>query len=138
MPPRLIAVSSVAALAGNAEGQKITFNVIKSRLADTLYKLTTQKFEDPGGQTSSALCGEERMGAGGWAPQQAGCSNLDLRMSTSMHACCTSLTPPPSCGTNSLFLPVCAAEGEETVRAKLRKVNEELVEKFRALEEEFR
>jgi hypothetical protein len=34
--------------AGNAEGQKITFNVIKARLGDVLYKLTAQKFEDPG------------------------------------------------------------------------------------------
>lgn len=62
---------------GNADGQKITYNVIKTRMGDTLYKLTTQKFEDP-------------------------------------------------------------AEGEEAVRAKLRRVNEELVEKFRALEEEYR
>lgn len=34
--------------AGNAEGQKITYNVIKQRLSDVLYKLTSQKFEDPG------------------------------------------------------------------------------------------
>jgi hypothetical protein len=33
---------------------------------------------------------------------------------------------------------VCAAEGEDAVRGKLRAVNEELVERFRALEEEFR
>jgi hypothetical protein len=32
----------------------------------------------------------------------------------------------------------CAAEGEEVVRAKLRAVGEELTERFRALEEEFR
>lgn len=31
-----------------------------------------------------------------------------------------------------------AAEGEDAVRAKLRAVNEELVERFRTLEEEFR
>lgn len=30
------------------------------------------------------------------------------------------------------------AEGEDAVRGKLRAVNEELVERFRALEEEFR
>jgi V-type H+-transporting ATPase subunit A len=36
---------------GNAEGQKITFNVIKHRLSDVLYKLTSQKFEDPGNLT---------------------------------------------------------------------------------------
>eukprot|EP00877_Chromochloris_zofingiensis_P001005 jgi/Chrzof1/10905/Cz05g16180.t1 len=63
--------------AGNAEGQKITYNVIKQRLSDVLYKLTSQKFEDP-------------------------------------------------------------AEGEDAVRSKLRTINEELHEKFRALEEEFR
>lgn len=31
-----------------------------------------------------------------------------------------------------------AAEGEDAVRSKLRTINEELHEKFRALEEEFR
>ncbi|GFR52615.1 hypothetical protein Agub_g15131 [Astrephomene gubernaculifera] len=62
---------------GNAEGQKITLNVIKQRMGDTLYKLTSQKFEDP-------------------------------------------------------------AEGEDAVRRKLRAVYEELTERFRALEEEFR
>lgn len=31
-----------------------------------------------------------------------------------------------------------AAEGEDAVRAKLRAINEELVERFRTLEEEFR
>ncbi|MEW5299013.1 MAG: hypothetical protein WDW36_002069 [Sanguina aurantia] len=63
--------------AGNAEGQKITFNVIKQRMGDTLYKLTTQKFEDP-------------------------------------------------------------SEGEEVMRRKLRVVYDELTDRFRALEEEFR
>lgn len=29
------------------EGQKVTFNMIKSRLADLMYKITSQKFEDP-------------------------------------------------------------------------------------------
>lgn len=33
---------------GNAEGARITFNVIKQRMGDVLYKLTSQKFEDPG------------------------------------------------------------------------------------------
>ena len=32
---------------GGAEGHKITFNVIKQRLGDVLYKITSQKFEDP-------------------------------------------------------------------------------------------
>ena len=30
-----------------SEGQKITFNMIKSRLADLMYKITSMKFEDP-------------------------------------------------------------------------------------------
>jgi V-type H+-transporting ATPase subunit A len=62
---------------GNAEGQKITYNVIKQRLGDVLYKLTSQKFEDP-------------------------------------------------------------SEGEDAVRSKLRAVGEEITERFRTLEEEFR
>ena len=33
---------------GNAEGQKITLNIIKQRMGDVLYKVTSQKFEDPG------------------------------------------------------------------------------------------
>lgn len=63
--------------AGNAEGQKITYNVIKQRLGDLMYKLTAQKFEDP-------------------------------------------------------------AEGEDVLRAKFRALNEEMVEAFRSLEEEYR
>jgi V-type H+-transporting ATPase subunit A len=35
--------------AGNNDGAKITFNVIKQRMSDVMYKLTAQKFEDPGG-----------------------------------------------------------------------------------------
>ena len=31
----------------SSSGQKITFNVIKQRLGDLLYKITSQKFEDP-------------------------------------------------------------------------------------------
>ena len=30
-----------------SDGQKITFNMIKSRLGDLMYKITSQKFEDP-------------------------------------------------------------------------------------------
>lgn len=33
--------------AGGSDGQKITFNVIKQRLSELLYKITSQKFEDP-------------------------------------------------------------------------------------------
>ena len=30
-----------------AEGQRITYNIIKARCADLMYKITAQKFEDP-------------------------------------------------------------------------------------------
>ena len=43
---RTAAVEKTAS--GNADGQKITFNVIKQRMGDVMYKLTAQKFEDPG------------------------------------------------------------------------------------------
>ncbi|KAG2487779.1 hypothetical protein HYH03_013623 [Edaphochlamys debaryana] len=74
---RLATAAVEKTAAGNAEGQKITLNVIKQRMSDTLYKLTSQKFEDP-------------------------------------------------------------SEGEEAVRRKLRAVYEELTDRFRALEEDFR
>ncbi|PNW78016.1 hypothetical protein CHLRE_10g461050v5 [Chlamydomonas reinhardtii] len=74
---RLATAAIEKTAAGNAEGQKITLNVIKQRMGDTLYKLTSQKFEDP-------------------------------------------------------------AEGEEVVRRKLKAVYEELHDRFRALEDEFR
>lgn len=32
---------------GGTEGQKITFNIIKQRLGDLIYKVACQKFEDP-------------------------------------------------------------------------------------------
>lgn len=63
--------------AGGADGQKITFNTIKQRLSELLYKITSQKFEDPD-------------------------------------------------------------EGEEAIKSKLRALNEEIHEKFRQLEEDFR
>ena len=31
----------------NSEGQKLTFGTIRARLADLMYKITSQKFEDP-------------------------------------------------------------------------------------------
>ncbi len=40
-------------MSGNSDGQKITFNVIKQRLGDMLYKVTAQKFEDPGAAGSA-------------------------------------------------------------------------------------
>jgi V-type H+-transporting ATPase subunit A len=73
-----LATSAVEKTAqGNAEGQKITFNVIKSRLSDVMYKISTQKFEDP-------------------------------------------------------------ADGEEKVRRNLKALTDEIADRFRALEDEFR
>jgi V-type H+-transporting ATPase subunit A len=74
---RLATAAVEKTASGNAEGQRITFNVIKQRMSDVLYKLTSQKFEDP-------------------------------------------------------------ADGEVVLRARFRATNEELHERFRALEEEFR
>ncbi len=62
------------------------------------------------------------------------------------HVGSTASQVPALCGGQLSFclhvcvccLCVCAAEGEETVRRKLRSVNDELVERFRQLEEEFR
>ena len=65
------------ASSGGTDGQKITFNVIKNRLGDLLYKLSSQKFEDP-------------------------------------------------------------SQGEESLKAKLKALNEEIKERFRSLEEEYR
>jgi V-type H+-transporting ATPase subunit A len=74
---RLATASVEKTAAGNAEGQRITYNVIKQRMGDVLYKLTSQKFEDP-------------------------------------------------------------SDGEAVLRARFRAINDELQERFRALEEEFR
>lgn len=63
--------------AGNADGNKITYNLIKSRMGDILYKLTSLKFQDP-------------------------------------------------------------EEGETALRGHFEAVLEELTERFRSLEEEFR
>ncbi len=41
------AVERTAGAPATGDGQRITYNVIKSRLADLLYKITSQKFEDP-------------------------------------------------------------------------------------------
>ena len=44
----MLATAAVERTAGAAGGdQKITYNVIKNRLSDLLYKITLQKFEDP-------------------------------------------------------------------------------------------
>lgn len=63
--------------AGAEGGGRVTYNVIKARLGDLLYKLSSQKFEDP-------------------------------------------------------------AEGEEALKAKFKALNEEIRDRFRALEEEYR
>lgn len=44
---RLATAAVEKTASGNAEGAKITLNVIKQRMGDVLYKLTSQKFEDP-------------------------------------------------------------------------------------------
>ncbi|KAK9834737.1 hypothetical protein WJX74_008831 [Apatococcus lobatus] len=62
---------------GGGDSQKITFNIIKQRLGDLMYKITAQKFEEP-------------------------------------------------------------SEGEEAIRGKLRNIYDEIHEKFRSLEEEYR
>ncbi|KAF5833380.1 vacuolar-type H+-ATPase subunit A [Dunaliella salina] len=62
---------------GNSEGAKITFNIIKQRLGDVMYKITAQKFEDP-------------------------------------------------------------ADGEDQVTRKLLAIGEEIADRFKQLEEEFR
>eukprot|EP00245_Coleochaete_scutata_P006772 TRINITY_DN21555_c0_g1_i1.p1 TRINITY_DN21555_c0_g1~~TRINITY_DN21555_c0_g1_i1.p1 ORF type:complete len:621 (-),score=138.38 TRINITY_DN21555_c0_g1_i1:674-2536(-) len=41
--------------AARADGQKITYNIIKNRLGDLIYKLVSQKFEDPR-EGEEALC----------------------------------------------------------------------------------
>ena len=45
---RLATAAVERTASGNAEGQKITLNVVKQRMSDVLYKLTSQKFEEPG------------------------------------------------------------------------------------------
>jgi V-type H+-transporting ATPase subunit A len=70
--------TSERAQGGGAGAPKLTLNVIKQRMGDTLYKLTSQKFVEPGS-----------------AP-------------------------------------------EDELRGQLRAVHDELVDRFRALEEEFR
>lgn len=43
-----LATAAVERTAGSGgDGQRITYNVIKHRLGDLLYKITSQKFEDP-------------------------------------------------------------------------------------------
>jgi V-type H+-transporting ATPase subunit A len=43
-----LATAAVERTAGSGgDRQRVSYNVIKSRLADLLYKITSQKFEDP-------------------------------------------------------------------------------------------
>jgi V-type H+-transporting ATPase subunit A len=115
---------------GNAEGQKITLNVIKQRLGDTLYKLTSQKFEDPGAfQAAPAACCtpccSARQLVACRPPGRRALGSLLARQSWALTCACPARL-------------VCAAEGEDAVRRKLRAVYEELTERFRALEDDFR
>jgi V-type H+-transporting ATPase subunit A len=50
---RLATAAVEKTASGNAEGQRVTLNVIKQRLGDVLYKITSQKFEDPGALAST-------------------------------------------------------------------------------------
>jgi V-type H+-transporting ATPase subunit A len=72
-----LATQAVERTAGGDAGHKVTYNIIKQRLGDLLYKVTSQKFEDP-------------------------------------------------------------EQGEDVIKQKLQALNEELHEKFRALEEDYR
>lgn len=72
-----LATAATEKTAAAEAGSRVTLALIKQRLGDVLYKLTSQKFEDP-------------------------------------------------------------ADGEEAVRARLRALHDELSDRFRALEEEFR
>ena len=85
---RLASAAVEKTAAGNSEGQKITYNVIKQRLGDVLYKLTAQKFEDPG------ACRRQEAGWGGSSFAPLLCSLV-------------SLIPHPSCALVSLILHPC-------------------------------
>ena len=50
-----VATAAVERTAGSG-GNKITYNVIKARLADLLYKITSQKFEDPADGEEAVKC----------------------------------------------------------------------------------
>ena len=52
-----LATAAVERTAGASGGdQKITYNVIKNRLSDLLYKITSQKFEDPADGEETVKC----------------------------------------------------------------------------------
>ena len=52
-----VATAAVERTAGaGGDGSKITYNVIKARLADLLYKITSQKFEDPSEGEEAIKC----------------------------------------------------------------------------------
>ncbi len=52
-----LATAAVERTAGSGgDGQKITYNVIKHRLGDLLYKITSQKFEDPAEGEEAIKC----------------------------------------------------------------------------------
>jgi hypothetical protein len=52
-----VATAAVERTAGaGGDGSKITYNVIKARLADLLYKITSQKFEDPSEGEAAIKC----------------------------------------------------------------------------------
>ena len=93
-------------------GGKVTYNVIKTRLGDLLYKLRCVCH-------SSSVNGVACLMA-----QPAPVRDL---------LCCP--TRLPACSSQKFEDP---AEGEEALKAKFKALNEEIRERFRNLEEEYR
>lgn len=130
------------------QGQKITYNIIKQRLGDVLYKLTSQKFEDPckcrlgifclGSFAYTMHCHSAAVNS----PILCSWTGAMLHDDTDNFTAAVSLLSVDLCMTvcplSCVVLPLLTAEGEDLVRSKLRAVGEELAERFRTLEEEFR
>lgn len=154
---------------GTADGQKITYNVIKARLGELLYKITSQKFEDPAD-------GEEHIRRA--APlscyyQKRACrcgvtwgGPSNMRACVELTVAMAAIDGPSFCFYASTLLAAAyrapawrtgaagvhaGAFSEEacparalvtrtcfTRRSKLRSLNEEIHERFRSLEEEYR
>lgn len=90
---------------GNAEGLKVTYNVIRQRLGDLLSKISGQKFEDPGKNTNTHI--------------------FLFPLSNILYL------------EYSLSLPL-SAQGEDSLSGKLAALNEEIRDRFKGLEDEYR
>lgn len=153
-----LATAAVEKTAGADASGRVTLALIKQRLGDVLYKLTSQKFEDPGETRTDRVCVLGRGGGRDWETGTERCPGLLARMMRGLphsldaaahralnsHARpvltrpiphTTSPTPPPPSHTPP---PYETADGEDAVRGRLRALHDELAERFRALEEEFR